>query len=82
MKKAIIYVKHRQELLEPKGKAVAGSLRNLGFNGIKDVRIGKYIVIEMEGEMPEGEAEKKVREMCEKLLVNTVIEEYEFKIES
>ena len=80
--KAIIQVKHRQELLEPQGKAVAGSLRNLGFDGIKDVRIGKYIVIEMEGEMPASDAREKVKEMCEKLLVNTVIEEYEFKIET
>ncbi|MBF0458399.1 MAG: phosphoribosylformylglycinamidine synthase subunit PurS [Nitrospirae bacterium] len=78
--KAEIYVKLKPVVLDPQGKAVSGGLRNLGFDGVKDVRVGKYIVLTLDEGMTAAEAEEKVKAMCEKLLVNTVIEEYEFKI--
>ncbi|MBF0556439.1 MAG: phosphoribosylformylglycinamidine synthase subunit PurS [Nitrospirae bacterium] len=78
---ARIYVKLKPEVLDPQGKAVSGGLRNLGFGGVKDVRVGKYIVLDMDDAIPVTEAEKQVKDMCEELLVNTVIEEYEFKID-
>ncbi|KWT91672.1 phosphoribosylformylglycinamidine synthase subunit PurS [Candidatus Magnetominusculus xianensis] len=79
--KAEIFVKLKSEVLDPQGKAVSGGLKNLGFEGVKDVRVGKYIVLSLDDKMPIEEAGKKVQDMCEKLLVNTVIEEYAFRIE-
>ncbi|MBF0515649.1 MAG: phosphoribosylformylglycinamidine synthase subunit PurS [Nitrospirae bacterium] len=77
---AKIYVKLKSEVLDPQGKAVSGGLINLGFDGVKDVRVGKYIVLDMDDNQSITEAQEKVKAMCEKLLVNTVIEEYEFAI--
>ncbi|MCG6553466.1 MAG: phosphoribosylformylglycinamidine synthase subunit PurS [Candidatus Magnetominusculus sp. LBB02] len=77
--KARIYVKLKPEVLDPQGKAVSGGLKNLGFDGVRDVRVGKYIVLDMDDDASNGQAQ--VKAMCEQLLVNTVIEEYEFKIE-
>lgn len=76
---AKIYVTLKEGVLDPQGKAVKHSLETLGFNDTTDVRIGKYIVMKLK-EMPKKNAEEKVRNMCEKLLANTVIESYRFEI--
>lgn len=62
-------------VLDPQGKAVKGALGSQGFGEVKDVRIGKFIELEIDGKDPEGE-KARVEEMCEKLLANTVIENY------
>jgi len=62
-------------VLDPQGKAVEHALSNLGFKGASNVRIGKAIVFDMEG-TDEAKINASVTEMCEKLLANTVIEEY------
>lgn len=77
---AKIYVTLKQGVLDPQGKAVKHSLETLGFNEAEDVRIGKYIVMKLKN-MERKAAEAKVKEMCEKLLANTVIESYTFDIE-
>ena len=77
---AKIYVTLKDGVLDPQGKAVKHSLETLGFNEAEDVRIGKYIVMQLK-EMQKSEAESKVKDMCEKLLANTVIESYKFDIE-
>ena len=77
---AKIYVTLKQGVLDPQGKAVKHSLETLGFNEAEDVRIGKYIVMKLK-DMQKKEAEAKVKDMCEKLLANTVIESYKFDIE-
>jgi phosphoribosylformylglycinamidine synthase len=66
-------------VLDPQGKAVHHGLDALGFENVKDVRVGKQIVIDLDIE-DEAKAIKEVEEMCEKLLANTVIENYEVEI--
>jgi phosphoribosylformylglycinamidine synthase subunit PurS len=77
--KAKIYVTLKGGILDPQGKAVHQSLETLGFQGIQDIRMGKYLEIEM-SERPSEVAQQDLMAMCEKLLANTVIEEYRFEI--
>ncbi|MBI2981463.1 MAG: phosphoribosylformylglycinamidine synthase subunit PurS [Deltaproteobacteria bacterium] len=74
--KAKIYITLKPGVLDPQGKAVQQALASLGFNEVKDVRIGKYIELELE-----KNSQERIRQMCEKLLANTVIESYRFEIE-
>ena len=77
---AKVYVTLKNGVLDPQGKAVQHSLESIGFKEAQDVRIGKFIELRL-SDMPRNEAEKKVKEMCEKLLANTVVENYRFEIE-
>lgn len=77
---AKIYVTLKKGVHDPQGEAVHHALLSLGFRQVSDVRIGKYIELKL-GEMERNEAEKKVTEMCQKLLANTVIEGYRFELE-
>jgi phosphoribosylformylglycinamidine synthase len=77
--KAKVYVTLKTGVLDPQGKAVEQALHALGFKEVGDVRIGKYLEIALNGATRE-DAEKRVREMCEKLLANLLIEEYRFEI--
>jgi phosphoribosylformylglycinamidine synthase len=79
--KAKIYVTLKKGVLDPQGKTVKHALDNLGFNEVADVRIGKYMEVTLE-ETSSAKAEKAVTAMCEKLLANTVIEDYRVEIES
>ncbi len=75
---ANIYLKNG--VLDPQGKAVYHSLNALGFENVKGVRIGKRIVLDIETN-DETKALEEAKNMCEKLLANTVIENYEVEIE-
>ncbi len=66
-------------LLDPQGKAVTGSMKNLGLQEIQNVRIGKHISLEIEANTLEI-ATAKVDEACKKLLCNQIMEFYEFKL--
>lgn len=66
-------------LLDPQGKAVTGSMKNLGLPEIENVRIGKHITLEIEASSEEA-ARSKVDEACKKLLCNQIMEGYEFKL--
>lgn len=68
-----------KELLDPQGKAVLGGLGNLGLNGIKDVRIGKNITLEVEA-VSEEEAKKIAEDASRKLLSNPVMEYFEISV--
>ena len=70
----------KKGILDPQGKAVHQALQSLGYSGLEGVRVGKYLEIQMQNRS-KAVAEREVREMCEKLLANTVIEEYRFEIE-
>ncbi len=70
--KAKVYVMLKQGVLDPQGEAVRHALGALGFDGVEGVRQGKVIELDL----AEGTDEATVREMCEKLLANTVIESY------
>jgi phosphoribosylformylglycinamidine synthase subunit PurS len=75
-----IFVSLKSGVLDPQGKAIERSLHTLGYNEVQDVRMGKYLEIELDS-ASRAAAELRVREMCEKLLTNTVIEDYRFEIQ-
>lgn len=77
--KAKVYVTLKNGVLDPQGKAISGSLKDLGFDGVGSVRQGKLIELDLE-EKDEGKAKEQVEQMCKKLLANTVIENYEFEL--
>ena len=68
-----------KELLDPQGKAVEHGLKNMSFSGMSNVRIGKFITIEVEA-ATEKEATEKVETACKKLLANPVIESYSYTL--
>lgn len=74
-----IFVSLKHGVLDPQGKAIERSLHSLGYNEVGDVRMGKYLEIEI-ADTTRQAAEQRVREMCEKLLTNPVIEDYRFEI--
>ena len=74
-----VRVKPRPGLLDPQGKAVEHALDSLGFSGVEAVRQGKYIELEL-SECDPQKAEADVKQMCERLLANTVIENYDIEI--
>ena len=78
--KARVYVTPKKGVLDPQGKAVASGLHSLGFGEVEDVRIGKYMEVRLSA-ANRDEAERRVREMCEKLLANGVIEDFRFDLE-
>jgi phosphoribosylformylglycinamidine synthase len=78
--KAKVYITLKSGVLDPQGKAVQHSLGALGFTEVKDVRIGKYIEVALDG-VDRETAEQRVKEMCQRLLANTVIESYRFELE-
>ncbi len=76
--KARVYVTLKPGVLDPQGQAVARALGRLGFAEVKDARIGKLIEMQLGDDVKDVEGH--LRQMCEKLLANTVIEEYRFEI--
>ncbi|MDB5148574.1 MAG: purS [Mucilaginibacter sp.] len=78
---AEIDVMPKKEILDPQGKAVTGSMKNLGLAEIHNVRIGKHITLEIEAENAEA-ASAKVDLACKNLLANLIMESYTFKIEA
>lgn len=79
MVKANVYVTTKKDVVDPQGKATEGALQQLGFAEVGKVRIGKLIEMELQTDDVE-QAESRVREMCEKLLVNTVVEDYRIEL--
>ena len=76
---AQIHVTFKEGVLDPQGKSVHHALTDLGYDEVLDVNIGKYLEIKLDSASKE-EAEIRVREMCERLLANTVIESFRFNI--
>ena len=79
MIKARVTVTLKNGVLDPQGKAIEGALTSLGFDGVGQVRQGKVFDIELEGD-DRATAEEALNAMCEKLLANTVIENYAVEI--
>jgi phosphoribosylformylglycinamidine synthase len=73
--KARVHITLKDGVLDPQGKAIAHALETLGFSGISGVRQGKYIELDVDAN-DEAKARSAVKSMCEKLLANTVIEDY------
>jgi len=77
--KAIVNIGLKEGVLDPAGKAVSHALSSLHFDSVNSVRIGKQIVIKLDGD-DEKKAKEDVTKMCEELLANTVIEDYDIEI--
>ncbi len=77
MARVKVYVTLKPSLLDAQGKVVQGALLQLGYAGVEQVRIGKYV--EMTVEDGEG-LDARVREMCDRLLANPVIEDYHYEV--
>ena len=78
MKFAVV-ITLKKDVLDPQGKVVEQTLQSMGINSLKNLRQGKYIEIDLD-ETDEMKATNIVEEMCKKLLVNLIIEEYKIKI--
>lgn len=78
--KAKIYVTLKREVLDPQGDAVRHALEHMGFEGVKDVRVGKLIEVELSKGVERATAEQNIATMCEKLLANRVIEDFRFEL--
>lgn len=77
---AKIYVTLKKGILDPEGRAVKESLDTLGFTGVEEVRMGKYIEIKLRGADRE-KLQKELNSMCEKLLANPIIDDYRYELE-
>lgn len=77
--KAEINVMPLKEILDPQGKAVTGSMKNIGLPEVQNVRIGKHITLEIEASS-EAVAREKVDTACKNLLANMIMESYEFEL--
>lgn len=75
--KARITITLKPGVLDPQGQAIQGALAGLGYGGVKSVRQGKIIDIEL---ADGSDAEARLRDMCERLLANSVIEDYRVEI--
>ncbi|SIT92850.1 phosphoribosylformylglycinamidine synthase subunit PurS [Edaphobacillus lindanitolerans] len=78
MTKVNVFVTLRESVLDPQGVAVKDALHSMGYAEVSDVRIGKFL--ELTIDESERDLDTAVREMCEKLLANTVIEDYRYEI--
>ncbi|MBK9309118.1 MAG: phosphoribosylformylglycinamidine synthase subunit PurS [Nitrospira sp.] len=77
--KAKIHVTLKQGILDPQGKAIEHALDSLEFKNATNVRVGKYMELDLD-EKDRAKAETQVKSMCEKLLANTIIEEYQYEL--
>ena len=77
--KATIYISLKNGVLDPQGKAIESALGQLGFDGVENVRQGKMIELEL-ADTDANQARDRLQEMCEKLLANTVIENYDIRL--
>ncbi len=67
-------------ILDPQGKAIEHALASLGYTSAENVRVGKYLELDLK-ETARDKAEAQVKAMCEKLLANTIIEEYRYELQ-
>ncbi|MFN3910650.1 phosphoribosylformylglycinamidine synthase subunit PurS [Hyphomonas sp.] len=78
--KAVVHVSLKSGVLDPQGKAVADTLARMGYGEVGAARVGKVIELELDDSLAKADAEQRVKEMCEKLLANTVIESYRIDV--
>lgn len=76
---ARVYVTYREGVLDPQGQTILSALHSLGFDSVKDVRAGKYFLLELKAKDREA-AHKLATEMCQKLLANPVLDSYSISI--
>ena len=76
---AQVFVRPKRGVLDPQGKTVQQALATLGFDEVTDVRVGRYVLLKLDGD-DVGAAEQRVRAMCERLLANGVIEDFDIRV--
>ena len=76
---AKIYVTPKKAILDPQGKAITNSLHALHYDEVADVRMGKYLELQLKG-LSLSQAEQRIDEMCRRLLANLIIEDFRFEI--
>jgi len=81
MWKAKVHITLKKSVLDPQGKTIQHALTSLGYDKLKEVRMGKYAELMLDADSQE-EAEKQIEEMCERLLANPVIEDWTIEVES
>jgi phosphoribosylformylglycinamidine synthase PurS subunit len=80
--KATVTVELKPSVLDPQGKAIEHSLSSLGFGGVEDVRVGKLFRLTLANRgQSRDEVEAELRQMCERLLANTVVEKFSYTVE-
>ncbi len=79
--KAYVYVSLKKTVLDPQGKTIHGALKKMGYQGVGDVRQGKYFEISLNGGLTREQAEAEVARIAREVLTNPVIEEYRYLIE-
>ena len=76
---ARVYITPKPDILDPQGKAVGNALRDLGYEEVRDVRVGRYITLEFSPH-PGGNTRERLEEMCRRLLANINVESYTIEI--
>ncbi|HWX91837.1 MAG TPA: phosphoribosylformylglycinamidine synthase subunit PurS [Terriglobales bacterium] len=79
--KAYVYVSLKKSVLDPQGKTIQGALKKMGYQGLGEVRQGKYFELTLDGGLSKSEAETEVERIAREVLTNPVIEEYRFSLE-
>jgi phosphoribosylformylglycinamidine synthase subunit PurS len=79
--KAYVYVSLKKSVLDPQGKAIHGALRKMGFQGVTDIRQGKYFEVTLDG-LDEAQARREVERMAREVLTNSVIEEFHYSLQA
>ncbi len=79
--KAYVYVSLKKSVLDPQGKTIHGALKKMGYEGVADVRQGKYFELAFDNHLTEDQARAEVERMAREVLTNPVIEEFQYRIE-
>ena len=79
--KAYVYVSLKRSVLDPQGKTIQGALQKLGYQGLQDVRQGKFFELTLDGGLDKSQAESAVGKIAREVLTNPVIEEFRYSIE-
>ena len=79
--KANVYVSLKKTVLDPQGKTIQGALKKMGYQGLQEVRQGKYFEITLNGGLTRADAQAEVERIAREVLTNPVIEEFHFSLE-
>lgn len=79
--KAYVYVSLKKTVLDPQGKTIQGALKKMGYQGLQEVRQGKYFEITLNGGLTRADAQAEVERIAREVLTNPVIEEFRFSLE-
>jgi phosphoribosylformylglycinamidine synthase PurS subunit len=79
--KAYVYVSLKKSVLDPQGKTIQGALKKMGYQGLGDVRQGKYFELTLDGGLSRAEAQSEIERIAREVLTNPVIEEYRYSLE-